>query len=104
MFDPGLRLRVARRSINPIFYENVRSNMSAEAIQTDLRRKVARPCDLTEEGVDRYPACLPPFLFEDGDHLAIVIRREDQPLGSLGRRPYVHASDVRPRREGSPKG
>ena len=49
--------------------------MSVEAIQTDFRRKVGESVRLAEEGVDRYRV-FTPFLFEDGDHLAIVIRRE----------------------------
>ena len=49
--------------------------MSVEAIQTDFRQKVGETVRLAEEGVDRYRV-FTPFLFEDGDHLAIVIRRE----------------------------
>jgi hypothetical protein len=49
--------------------------MSVDAIQTDFRRKVGESVRLAEEGVDRYRV-FTPFLFEDGDHLAIVIRRE----------------------------
>jgi hypothetical protein len=49
--------------------------MSVEFIQTDFRRKVGETVRLAEEGVDRYRV-FTPFLFEDGDHLAIVMRRE----------------------------
>lgn len=49
--------------------------MSVEVIQTDFRRKVGETVRLGEEGVDRYRV-FTPFLFEDGDHLAIVIKRE----------------------------
>ena len=49
--------------------------MSIEAIQTDFRRKVGETVRLAEEGVDRYRV-FTPFLFEDGDHLAIVIKRD----------------------------
>jgi hypothetical protein len=51
--------------------------MGVEAIQTDFRRKVGETVRLGEEGVDRYRV-FTPFLFEDGDHLAIVIRREGE--------------------------
>jgi hypothetical protein len=49
--------------------------MSVEAIQTDFRHKVGETVSLIEEGVGRYRV-FTPFMFEDGDHLAIVIRRE----------------------------
>src|SRR3989304_293128 len=53
----------------------MRCNMSVEAIQTDFRRKVGETVRLAEEGVDRYRV-FTPFLFEDGDHLAIVVKRD----------------------------
>jgi hypothetical protein len=49
--------------------------MSVEAIQADFRRKVGETVRLAEEGVGRYRV-FTPFMFEDGDHLAIVIRRD----------------------------
>lgn len=49
--------------------------MNFDFIQSDFRRKVGESIRLAEEGVDRYRV-FTPFLFEDGDHLAIVIRRE----------------------------
>ena len=49
--------------------------MSIEAIQTDFRRKIGESVRLAEEGVERYRV-FTPFLFEDGDNLAIVIKRE----------------------------
>ena len=49
--------------------------MSVEAIQADFCRKVGESVRLAEEGVGRYRV-FTPFLFEDGDHLAIVIKRE----------------------------
>lgn len=50
--------------------------MSLEAIQADFRCKVGDTVRLAEEGLERYRV-FTPFLFEDGDHLAIVIRREN---------------------------
>jgi hypothetical protein len=49
--------------------------MNVEAIQTDFRRKIGDTVSLIEEGVGRYRV-FTPFMFEDGDHLAIVIRRD----------------------------
>ena len=50
--------------------------MYAEAIQTDFRRKVGETVRIAEEGVGRYRV-FTPFSFEDGDHLAIVIKCEN---------------------------
>lgn len=48
--------------------------MAMSTIITDFRNKVSQ-VKLVQEGMDRYRV-LTPFLFEDGDHLAIVLRRE----------------------------
>lgn len=45
------------------------------AIETDFRRKIGETVRLASEGVNRYRV-FTPFLFEDGDHLAVVLRRE----------------------------
>ena len=49
--------------------------MTLESIEQDFRDKVSAKIRLTAEGVDRFRV-LTPFLFDDGDHLAIVLRRE----------------------------
>jgi hypothetical protein len=49
--------------------------MPVESIESDFRRKVAENIRVAEEGLNRYRV-FTPFLFEDGDHLAIVLRRE----------------------------
>lgn len=49
--------------------------MMIEAIERDFREKVCAQIRLAGEGVDRYRV-FTPFLFEDGDHLAIVLKRE----------------------------
>lgn len=49
--------------------------MTAESIEQDSRDKVSAKIRLAAEGVDRFRV-LTPFLFDDGDHLAIVLRRE----------------------------
>lgn len=50
--------------------------MSTEAIERDFKEKVCEQVRLTAEGLDRFRV-FTPFLFEDGDHLAIVLRREN---------------------------
>jgi len=52
--------------------------MSIEIIEIDFRRKVGETIRLAGEGINRFRV-FTPFLFEDGDHLAIVLKRE--PLG-----------------------
>ncbi len=49
--------------------------MSIETIERDFKQKVCESLRLASEGVDRYRV-FTPFLFEDGDHLAIVLKRE----------------------------
>jgi hypothetical protein len=49
--------------------------MSIETIERDFKQKVCESLRLASEGVDRYQV-FTPFLFEDGDHLAIVLKRE----------------------------
>lgn len=50
--------------------------MTLETIEQDFKAKVCEKIRLTGEGVDRFRV-FTPFLLEDGDHLAIVLRRED---------------------------
>jgi len=49
--------------------------MTIEAIERDFKKKVCDKIRLVGEGVARYRV-FTPFLFEDGDHLSIVLRRE----------------------------
>ncbi len=49
--------------------------MTIQAIEQDFRTKVCSKIRLAEEGVERFRV-FTPFLFEDGDHLAIVMKRE----------------------------
>lgn len=49
--------------------------MTLQTIETDFRQKVAQNIRLTGEGMNRYRV-FTPFLFEDGDHLAVVLKRE----------------------------
>lgn len=50
--------------------------MTIDAIVSDFRTKVCDQVQLAQEGMDRYRV-FTPFLFEDGDHLAIVLHREN---------------------------
>lgn len=50
--------------------------MTITSIVSDFRAKVCDQVQLEQEGVDRYRV-FTPFLFEDGDHLAIILRREN---------------------------
>ena len=50
--------------------------MNLETIEKDLQEKVGRKVRLTSEGLDRYRV-FTPFLFDDGDHLCIVLRRRN---------------------------
>ena len=49
--------------------------MSTERIETDFKSKVSEQIRLTTEGIDRYRV-FTPFKFEDGDHFAIVLKRD----------------------------
>lgn len=49
--------------------------MSIATIEADFKNKVSAQLRLYQEGVDRYRV-FSPFMFEDGDHLAIVLKQE----------------------------
>lgn len=49
--------------------------MSVDTIEQDFRKTVCEGLRLSAEGMERYRV-FTPFLFEDGDHLAIVLKRE----------------------------
>ena len=51
--------------------------MTIESIERDFRDKVSECIRLQPEGVGRLRV-FTPFMFEDGDHLAIVMRREGE--------------------------
>lgn len=51
--------------------------MTVETIERDFRERVSAKVRLASEGVGRYRV-FTPFMFEDGDHLAIVLRRHGQ--------------------------
>jgi hypothetical protein len=51
--------------------------MTVETIEQDFREKVSAKIRLASEGVGRFRV-FTPFMFEDGDHLAIVLRRQGQ--------------------------
>ena len=49
--------------------------MTVDSIEHDFRQKVCDKVGLASEGVGRYRV-FTPFLFEDGDHLAIILKRQ----------------------------
>jgi hypothetical protein len=49
--------------------------MSTETIERQFHEKVSAKIRLETEGIERYRV-FTPFLFEDGDHLAIVLKRD----------------------------
>jgi hypothetical protein len=50
--------------------------MSVEAIERDFKQKVCDRIRVVSEGMNRYQV-FTPFQFEDGDHLVIVLKREN---------------------------
>ena len=50
--------------------------MSPETIEREFKRKVCEAVRLSAEGLDRYRV-FTPFLLDDGDHLAIVLKQEE---------------------------
>jgi len=49
--------------------------MTTDVIERDFRQKVSEKLRLTGEGLDRYRVRTP-FIFDDGDHLVIILKRE----------------------------
>ena len=50
--------------------------MTAEPIQHEFQEQVAAKIRLAAEGPNRFRG-FTPFVFDDGDHLAVVLRKED---------------------------
>jgi len=50
--------------------------MNLERIEQDFRDKVCEKLRISTEGVNRFRV-FTPFMFEDGDHLSIVLKREN---------------------------
>ena len=50
--------------------------MNTEMIERDFREKVCEKLKITSEGINRFRV-FTPFMFEDGDHLAIVLKKEN---------------------------
>ncbi len=48
--------------------------MVLKDIERDFKNKVTEKLSLSSEGIDRYRV-FTPFMFEDGDHLSIVLKR-----------------------------
>lgn len=54
---------------------NIQIAMSISAIERDFKEKVCASLRLASEGMERYRV-FTPFLFEDGDHLAVILKKE----------------------------
>jgi len=50
--------------------------MKTNVIERDFQKKICAKVRIKSEGLDRYRV-FTPFLFEDGDHLAIVLKKEN---------------------------
>jgi Domain of unknown function DUF1828 len=50
--------------------------MSIEMIKRDFREKVCEKLSISSEGINRFRV-FTPFMFEDGDHLSIVLKKEN---------------------------
>ena len=50
--------------------------MKVETIEQDFREKVCQKLRLASEGIGRYRV-FTPFMFEDGDHLSIILRKQN---------------------------
>ena len=50
--------------------------MSMDTVERDFHEKVSAQVSLVHEGIGRYRV-LTPFQFDDGDHLSIVLKREE---------------------------
>jgi len=50
--------------------------MTIESIELDFRRQVCESVRIESEGVDRFRV-FTPFMLQDGDHLAVLLRREN---------------------------
>ena len=50
--------------------------MKIESIERDFKNKVSEKLRLSSEGINRYRV-FTPFMFEDGDHLSILLKRKN---------------------------
>ena len=50
--------------------------MDLERIEQDFRNKVCEKLKISSEGVERFRVYTP-FMFEDGDHLSVVMKRDN---------------------------
>jgi len=68
---------------------------SAGTIERDFKRAVCESVRLVPEGLDRFRV-FTPFMFDDGDHLAIVLKRQRDGW-ALTDEGHTFMPDVRPR-------
>jgi len=51
--------------------------MAVETIERDFKHKVCEELRVASEGINRYRV-FTPFMFNDGDHLSILLKRQNQ--------------------------
>ena len=68
-------MRICVSAKSPIIAVGWIGTMNTQTISNDFRKKVCDKISLEQEGVNRFRV-FAPFLFEDGDHLAIVLKQE----------------------------
>ena len=50
--------------------------MNTAELEREFKRKVSDEIDIEREGIDRY-VVYTPFMFDDGDHFVIVLKKHD---------------------------
>ena len=64
--------------------------MSIETMERDFHQKVSAKVRLATEGMERFRV-FTPFLFDDGDHLVIVLKKEGARWVLSDEGTHVHA-------------
>lgn len=59
-----------------IFFRPPQNAMSVDSIEKEFKEKVCDRIYLVSEGLNRHQV-FTPFLFDDGDHLVIVLKRHN---------------------------
>ena len=57
--------------------------MTTETVQQNFREKVSTKIWIEPDGNERFRV-FTPFMFEDGDHLSIVLKKEGGSMGFVG--------------------
>ena len=71
--------------------------MASESVESEFRKSVAAQIRLVAEGANRYRLSTP-FIFDDGDHPIIILKREDAKWVLSDDGSHPHALRRRPSR------